>query len=177
MRDFSVLSRSSVIWSSLRVLELEGTSVTLHGLDQLLADLPGLACVESTAMEDFLHALQAALASQADDKAPQSNLRMSSLLKKSLAADSPPLGLQRLSLSIDRYGGGRGEPSLLGLIGQLFSQLTSLRLHHVHREEWRYLSLLANLQVYSLQYNTVGNTNSSLVIHIVLKETKSFKNP
>ena len=159
------------------MLELEGTSVTLHGLDQLLADLPGLACVESTAMEDFLHALQAALASQADDKAPQSNLRMSSLLKKSLAADSPPLGLQRLSLSIDRYGGGRGEPSLLGLIGQLFSQLTSLRLHHVHREEWRYLSLLANLQVYSLQYNTVVNTNSSLVIHIVLKETKSFKNP
>jgi hypothetical protein len=57
-----------------------------------------------------------------------------------------PVGLQWLSLSIDRPCDG-AVMSQLSLVCRLFGQLTSLKLHHVHREEWPYLPLLADLKV------------------------------
>jgi hypothetical protein len=129
----------------LRVLELEGTSLSLLGLDQLLADLPALTCLHTSAMEDYLTALQAAL--QADVISPP--LRLATALKSLGPGGWTPLSLQRLSVSIDRHGGG-GRPSLLALIGRLFGRLTSLKLHHVHREEWRNLALLDSLQVQAI---------------------------
>ncbi len=130
----------------LRVLELEGTSLSLHGLDQLLADLPALTCLQTSAMEDYLTALQAAL--QDDVIGPP--LRLATALKSlGPTTGCTPLSLQRLSVSIDRHSGG-GRPSLLALIGRLFGRLTSLKLHHVHREEWRNLALLDSLQVQTI---------------------------
>ncbi len=129
----------------LRVLELEGTSLSLLGLDQLLADLPALTCLQTSAMEDYLTALQAAL--QEDVISPP--LRLATALKSPGPTGWTPLSLQRLSVSIDRHGGG-GRPSLLALICRLFGRLTSLKLHHVHREEWRNLALLHSLQVHTI---------------------------
>lgn len=144
-------SRTSATWRSLRVLELEGTSFTLQGLDRLLDDLPGLIGVETSVMEDYLHALQADLALEefSSTAATGSGLRLAAALKSPVVggrASPPPLGLQRLSLSIDRYSGGGGRPSLLALVGQLFGRLTSLKLHQVHREEWRNLALISSLK-------------------------------
>jgi hypothetical protein len=130
----------------LRVLELEGTNLSLLGLDQLLADLPALTCLHTSAMEDYLTALQAAL--QDDVISPP--LRLATALKSLGPAGWTPLSLQRLSVSIDRHGGGGARPSLLALIGRLFCRLTSLKLHHVHREEWRNLARLDSLQVQTI---------------------------
>ncbi len=127
------------------VLELEGTSLSLLGLDQLLADLPALTSLHTSAMEDYLTALQAAL--QDDVIGPP--LRLATALKSLGPAGWTPLSLQRLSVSIDRHSRG-GRPSLLALIGRLFGRLTSLKLHHVHREEWRNLALLDSLQVQAI---------------------------
>jgi len=149
----------------LRVLELEGTSLSLRGLDQLLADLPALTCLHTSAMEDYLTALQAAL--QDDVISPP--LRLATALKSPGPAGWTPLSLQRLSVSIDRHGGG-GRPSLLALIGRLFGRLTSLKLHHVHREEWRNLTLLDSLQVQTIS-NYLHGFNIKLNFTNVITES------
>jgi hypothetical protein len=145
--------RSSVTWDSLQVVELEGTCVTPSGLDQLLASLPHLTCLQATVFEDYLQALQAAAASE-DDLSRQPNLRLTDVLK---SAALSPVGLQRLSLSIDRPGDG-AVMSQLSLMCRLFSQLTSLKLHHVHREEWPYLPVLADLKVSKVTPTEPGTT-------------------
>jgi hypothetical protein len=92
-------------------------------------------------MEVYLHSLQAQKEEEEQAAVAADNGRPGLRL---VSNSFPPLGLQRLSLSIDRHNGV--EPSQLGLVCRLFGQLVSLKLHHVHREEWRHLPQLATLQ-------------------------------
>jgi hypothetical protein len=92
-------------------------------------------------MEVYLHSLQAQQEEEEQAAVAADNRRPGLRL---VSNSFPPLSLQRLSLSIDRHSGG--ELSHLGLVCRLFGQLVSLKLHHVHRDEWRHLPQLATLQ-------------------------------